>query len=256
MSSCMAVRAQLSILIEDTSNRLYTYAMVNNNINLMMEAKYSEKFLNHLSESQFYGAAQSMYDRAQTNLAALASSGITAATQTALQTAINSYLAYIPKPEETFHDKRQTSDKLDELFHSAILNIKKIDRFMKLIKYSQPAVYKAYWDARKVFEKGGRQLAMKCRALDSVTKIGIEGCLFSLVLIQDAENQKVVNAEPMVFKTAKKGGAYVKSLEVGTYEVKVTATGYDDQNHTVVYTGNQMVTLEVLMVATDHDVKV
>ena len=254
-ASKIAARTQLSVLIEDTSNRLYTYAMVNNNINLMTEAKHTEKSLKRLPEAQFYGAAQSMYDRAQSNLAALASLGVTAATQTALQTAINSYVAFIPKPEESFFDKKQTSEKLDDLFKSAILNLKKIDRFMKLIKYTQPAVYNAYMDARKVLEKGGRQLAMKCRALDSISKIGIEGCQFTIVLVLDAENKKVEDAEPIIVKTAQKGGAYIKSLEVGTYEVKVGFAGYQEQNLTVVYTGNEMVSLEVLMVATDHDSK-
>jgi len=255
-ASKVAARAQLSILIEDTSNRLYTYAMVNNNINLMAEAKHSEKSLKRLSEAQFYGAAQSMYDRTQSNLAALATSGITAATQTALQTAINNYVAFIPKPEESFFDKKQTSGKLEDLFVSAMQNLKKIDRFMKLLKYTQPAVYTAYLDARKVIEKGSRQLAMKCRALDSMSKIGIEGCKFSLVLVLDAENQKVEDAEAIIVKTAEKGGAYIKSLEVGTYEVKVGFAGYQEQNLTVVYSGNEMINLEVLLVATDHDSKV
>lgn len=85
-----------------------------------------------------------MYDRAQTNVAALATYGITAATQTSFLNAINTYNASIGKPGATRIESGQTTKQLVSLFNTANNTLDNMNAGVKIVRISQPAFYTGY----------------------------------------------------------------------------------------------------------------
>lgn len=237
-------KKRLCVLTDDVKNKLYSYALFSNDLSLKAETNKTEKAISRLPDSELYGYAQSMYNRAQSKLASLAPYGITAASQTALQTGINNFLAFMPKPTEGVQDSNQMSVKLSDLIKSQDQAQIKFKSLMAIIKYSQPAVYSAYLDAVKVVPIGGRKTAVKCRAVNEALE-GVKGAKFTFVRVADAENKLVGDAEPFVRMSSTKGGLYLRSLQAGTYRVKVVYTGYYEEEAELVYNGNDLVKLEV-----------
>ena len=63
--------------------------------------------------------------------------------------------------------------------------------------------------------------------------------------ILDEKNQAVTQASPILKKTYKQGGGYIKSMPKGTYDVNVMCTGYVEKNLQVVINGNDLLHLEI-----------
>jgi len=238
-------RKKLALLTDDVKNKLNSFALFTNDFALLAETNKSDKAILRMPDAELYGYAQSMYGRAQAKLAALATYNVTAASQTALQTAINNFLAFIPKPGEGVNDSKQTSVKLSDVFKSQDLTMAKIESLMSIIKYAQPAVYAAYLDAAQIIPIGRRKDAVHCYAFDSATKIGIKGVQFTFTMVADSQNKAVENAESIIRTSSTKGGLRVKSMEAGTYDVKVVYTGFYEEETSVVYNGNDLVKLDI-----------
>jgi hypothetical protein len=92
------LKQTLLTLAGDASRKLTAYAQLTGNLVLLKEVQFSNSDLKRLPDMMLRDAVQGLYDRAQANLAALATYGITAATQTALQAAITAFVTAIPKP--------------------------------------------------------------------------------------------------------------------------------------------------------------
>lgn len=240
-------KKKLCVLTDDVKNKLHSYALFSNDLALMSETKKTDKAIERLPDSELYGYAQSMYNRAQSRLGSLGSYGVTAATQTSLQSAINSFLTYIPKPGEGVNDTKQTAVKLSDIFKSQDLTMTKVDSLLSIIKYTQPSVYAAYLDAVQIIPIGRRKDALNCRVFDAETQKGIKGVQLTFVLETDALNKAVTKAEPIIRTTSTKGGLRVKSMEAGTYKVRVVYTGFYEEETSVVYNGNDLAKLNVFL---------
>ena len=240
-------RKKLAQLTDDIKNKLNSYALFTNDFALLAETDKSEKAILRMADAELYGFAQLMYNRAQAKLASLATYNVTAATQTALQAACSNFLAFIPKPGEGVNDSKQTAVKLSDVFKSQDLTMAKIDSLMSIIKYVQPAVYAAYQDAAQVIPIGRRKDVVHCSVLDAVTQVGIKGVQFTFTLVADAQNKAVESSEPIIRTSSKKGGLRVKSMQAGTYQVKVVYTGFYEEETSLVYNGNDFVKLNVYL---------
>jgi hypothetical protein len=222
------------------------FAKFTNNVTLAEEVKISESTLRQVADTAVKDYAQMAYDRAQTNLAALASYGITAATQTSLAAAITAYNASIGKPGASRLESGKTTRQLKALFKTADAALANMDAAVEIVRLTQADFYNAYHKARKVILIGAGSLAVKALVTDAATGEPLKGVIVSFSLDGDATKAKAASAKPdLVKKTAEKGGFNIKTLPAGIYNVTLRKNGYADQTATIAVSDGEMSELNI-----------
>ena len=233
----------------DISYKMVAYANNTANAVLLKEIKYTKSELEHSADADLKNRAQCIYDRANTNVAALATYGITAALLTNFLGAITAFNIAIPKTKESIKDKKLTTAQLNDLYDSTDLVLENIDKIVEIVHNSQPNFYKIYKESRKLPNSGGSVLSLKGLVKDAASGEYLKGA--TLIITPEltkaalATNAKV---KDLVKKTADKGGFLVKSLAAGTYTVIIKKAGYVDQIVTIVINDGEMSVLEVQLV--------
>jgi hypothetical protein len=244
------LRGTLVTLAGDTSRKILAYARFANNQLLLTEAAFSESELRSAPDTRLRDYAQGIYDRAQSNLTALASYGVSATTQTALLNAITAFLAAIPKPRLATADKKQSTLQLSNGFNAADLALVNIDALVEIVKIPQPNFYNGYKTVRKIINTGTGSLQLQGVVLDSVSGEPIKGVtvMFSPNETTMAAKSMAMSGKPattLVKKSADKGGFKVKSLPAGMYTVTVKKNGYAEQLETIAISEGEMTDLKI-----------
>lgn len=243
------LRENLIVMTADYFRKLAAYARFTNNVMLAQEVKISESKLRQAADTAVRDYAQLAYDRAQANLAALSTYGITAATQTSLAAAISAYNASIGKPGASRTESWKTTRQLKALFKTAEAALANMDAAVEIVRLTQPDFYKAYQKARKTVYTGVGSIALKGLVTDATTGAPLKGVTVSLALDGVAVKMKAAvstNAQPdVVKKTAEKGGFHIKTLPAGIYAVTIKKPGYADQQTTVAVSEGEMSQLNV-----------
>ena len=241
------LKESLIVTTADYARKLGVYAKFSNNATLAQEVKFTESKLRQVADTAVKDYAQIVYDRAQANVAALATYGITAATQTALLAAITAYNASIGKPGVSRTESSQTTKQLETLFKTAETALANMDAAVEIVRISQPAFYKGYKNARKIVETGIGSLAVKGLVTDAMTGEPIKNATlsFSLEGNQGLGKAAKIAAESVVKKTAEKGGFNIKSLPSGMYTVTIKKVGYADQVATVAVADGELTDLNI-----------
>jgi hypothetical protein len=240
------LRDTLVALASDTSRKLTAYAKFANNQVLLNETKFTDSDLKRAADTLLRDMTQGIYDRAQTNIAALATYGVTAATQTALQNAITAFVTSIPKPRLGITDKKQSTAQLANYFDVADAALDNIDIIVELVKVTQANFYNGYKTARKIIETGTGSLILKLKVSDAQTGDPLANA--TLAVTPENGLQKAAShttKESIVKKTAAGGGLNVKSLEDGNYIVTASKPGYKDKQATVSVVNGEMAVLEI-----------
>lgn len=223
------LKNNLIVTAADYSRKLAAYATFTNNATLAQEVKFSESKLRQSSDTAVKDYAQIVYDRAQPIVAALATYGITAATQTALASAIAAYNASIGKPGAGRSEGAQTTKQLATLFKTAEAALANMDIAVEIVRLTQVNFYNGYKSARKVIGTGTSTLSVKGMVADAQTGAPIKGVTVSFALDGGMSRAKGAASTPdVVKKSADKGGFNVKSLPAGTYLVSLKKAGYAD----------------------------
>jgi hypothetical protein len=230
---------------EDISGKMVAYANNVGNAVLLKEVQYSKSELNRSPDADLKNKAQCIYDRANSNVAALPTYGITAAILTTFLAAINTFNAAIPKIQEGIKDKKLTTSQLAALYDATDAALKNIDKIIEIVHQTQPNFYKSYNDNRKLKNIGSSPVSLKGLVTDAASGEGLKNV--TLTIVPDGVKAALA-AKPIVKKTADKGGFMVKSLAAGTYSVTVKKTGYIDQIVTVNINDGEMTVLEVQFV--------
>lgn len=247
------LRDSLVALAADTSRRLTAYAKFANNQVLLNEIKFTDSDLKRGADTVLRDYAQGIYDRAQSNLTALATYGVTAETQAALQDAITSFVNSIPKPRLGIAEKKQSTVQLANYFDAADFALSNIDTIIGMVKVSQANFYNGYKTARKVIETGIGSLTLKGFITDATTGEPLRGATLSFSPNGDDGALKAVDSggstnkgEVVLTKrTADKGGFNIKSLPEGVYRVTIAKNGYKEQVVTVAVTDGETGDLNV-----------
>lgn len=237
----------LIALAADTSRRLTAYAKFANNQVLLSETKFTDSDLKRSADTELRDYAQGLYDRAQTNLTTLATYGITAATQTALQGAITAFVTSIPKPRLGITEKKQSTVQLSNSFDAADLALGNIDTIIEMVKVSQANFYNGYKTARKIIETGIGSLTLKGFITDAATGEPLKGATLSFCPecvepTQKAAANGISSAKEEVVltkRTAEKGGFNIKSLPERVYKVTIKRNGYQEQVVTIAVTDGE-----------------
>ena len=244
------LKSTVCILSADNSRKLVAFAMFTNNSVLLKEIKISESELKRLADAELKTKAQEIYDRAQTNVAALTAYGITAVTQTTLLNAINAFNTSIPKPRLGIDEKKQATQQLIVLFKTFDTAIENIDAVVEIVRLSQPNFYNGYKTARKIIVTGSNTLSVKGLVTDATTGEPVKGVTLSFALdgeMMMAKSAKVSSKSANVItkKTAEKGGFKIQSLPAGTYQVTIKKVGYPDKIVSIDVNDGEMTDLDV-----------
>lgn len=236
----------------DTAHRIVAYARFANNQVLVKEADLEEYQLNRTADTVLRDTAQGIYDRAQTNLTALATYGVTAATQTALQNAITAFVASIPKPRIGIADRKQASTQLQTYMTTAENALENIDATVRIIQFTQPNFYTQYKNLRRIINTGRTTLSLKGKVTDAQSGEPLKSVTVTIVPDGSAAKpeQSLTPPKEVVKKTADKGGFLIQSLPAGIYTVSFSKFGYTDQKQNVVINDGEMATISAALTKT------
>jgi len=240
------LKENLVVLTADCSRKLAAYAKFTSNSVLAGEVRFSESKLRQSADTVVRDYAKIVYNRAQSIVASLATYGITAATQTTLLNAINSYAASIGKPGLSKVEKMQVNKQLDALFRSADVALANMDAAVEIVRLSQPVFYNGYKKARRITVTGRGSLSLKGMVADAASGQPLKGVLISFAPDGNPGKEKSTSSTAeVVKKTADKGGFYVKSLPAGIYSVTVSKNGYKEQTIALAVSDGEMSELDV-----------
>jgi hypothetical protein len=244
------LKSTVCILSADSSRKLVAFAMFTNNSVLLKEIKISESELKRLADAELKTKAQEIYDRAQSNVAALTAYGITAVTQTTLLNAINAFNTSIPKPRLGIDEKKQATQQLVVLFKTLDTTLDNIDAVVEIVRLSQPNFYNGYKTARKIIVTGSNTLSVKGLVTDATTGEPVKGVtlMFALdggTMMAKSAKASSKTANVITKKTAEKGGFKIQSLPAGTYQVTIKKVGYPDKIVSIDVNDGEMTDLDV-----------
>jgi len=240
-------KESLIVTIADYARKLGVYAKFTNNATLAQEVKFSESKLRQVADTAVKDYAQIVYDRAQANVAALTTYGITAATQTALLSLITNYNASIGKPSASRTESGKITKQLENLFKTADTALANMDAAVEIVRLTQVDFYNSYRNARKIVETGTGSLAVKGLVTDASTGAPLKGVSLSFSLDGNGTMAKTAKSatESIVKKTAEKGGFNIKTLPTGIYTVTIKKVGYADQVVTVAVADGKLTELNI-----------
>ena len=136
---------------------LKAFASAGNNAALRQQADINKSTFTRARDDMRDDIAQQMRDLANTNIAALATYGITAATLTALQTRIDAYRAAIGAPRVARAQKSTATDMIEAEFARAdMLLQERIDGLIEQFKESGTTFYADYKNARRIVNTGSQ----------------------------------------------------------------------------------------------------
>jgi hypothetical protein len=240
------LKTNLIALSIDVSRKVVAYATIVNNAVLLKEVKYTESELKKSADTILKDRCQVIYDRANANLAALATYGVTAAILTNLLNALNSYNTSIPKPRLGIADKKLATEQLAILLKSVDDNLAKIDALVEIVRVTQANFYSEYKNARKVVETGVGSLSVKGKITDSVSGVGLKGATITFTADAGTKTTKAgSDLATKVKKSADMGGFNIKSLSEGSYNVTISKPGYKDAVVTVYVTNGELSVVDV-----------
>jgi len=241
------LKGTLGMLAADCSRKLQAYARYANNHLLLSETNFTESELIKASDNVIRDYAQGVYDRAQSNLAALTAYGITSATQSTLQHTINAYVDAIPKPRIGTTETKQSTQQLAAAFAAAQTALENIDGTVEIVRLLQPNFYNGYKSVRKLIKNGRSSLAVKGVVTDLASGEPLKNALLSFAPDGNGLVAKLATQgkATLVKRTADKGGFNIKTLPSGSYRVTCSKSGYAGQTTTLTVVDGELSQLKL-----------
>ncbi|HEX8249697.1 MAG TPA: carboxypeptidase-like regulatory domain-containing protein [Pyrinomonadaceae bacterium] len=212
------VRKQnLSRIASAVAGAIYAYAAVTGNNTLKQEVKFKNSDLLRTKDALLAPRCQNIHDLGAANVAALADYGINAAKLTELQTAINDFADAAPKPRAAKTTHSTIVASLTQLFDEAdAILTERMDPLIGLFAATNPDFVATYQSARIIVDA-------------PTTATQLKG-----TVTNQADGTPVIDATVTIVEAAKTAqtdstGKYtIKPVEIGTYTVTVTKTGFND----------------------------
>ena len=228
-------------------NRMQSYANVVTNPELLENIKYSASDLKKKRDSDVIGICNIVTAKANANVTALATYGVTAAMITELQAAITAYMAVLAKPKVAKSQTKTATENLAKLFKEAddILN-QRLDLDIELFKATKPEFYSQYKTARMIVSLGGTPVSVLGSVIATGSGEPLKGVVFTFVpennaLMKAAGHEKV---KPIVKKSADKG-RFRASLAENSYRVTVEKLGFKKQELMITVVNGETTFLDI-----------
>jgi hypothetical protein len=226
------------------SRKIAALAKFMNSETLLKEIKTNEAALSRMQEVNLLQQAQTIYDRAETNLDKLKEHGITAETQKVFIEAINALNLALKTPRAGIAEKRKATERLPVLFGTADKALELMDFGVGIVWDEQPDFVAAYKTARKLVDTNTGNIALKASAADLLNGEPLKGVIFAFKL-DNGGMTSGENGTEIVKKTAEKGSFLLKNMHPGTYRVVVKKPGYKEKVVTVSVSGGERSDLSV-----------
>lgn len=165
--------------------------------------------------------AKKIHNAANTNLAALAPYGITAALLTSFSSAITNFSTSVPTPRNAVSQRKAYTTELKKLMKDADKILKdQTDKLIQSFKTTHPDFVTAYKSNRVIIDPGSAGTQIKGKVIDALTNKGIK----------DATVELVGNA--VTDKTSASGHFTIKPAAAGTFSIKLSKAGFQDKTVT------------------------
>jgi len=196
---------------------VFAFASGTNNNQLKEQASLSLSEFKRLTDEMLVPTCANIHDALNTNITALASYGITAATVTGFQTAIDNYQAKIATPRNAINQRAAHSADLDNLFKQANSILKnQMDKVAFQFKITAESFYNAYKNNRNIVNPGTSATQITGTVTNSVTHTPLPGATVEVV------------GQPLTTVTNENGFYVLRSVTPGSHSVKVAIAGYSD----------------------------
>lgn len=172
------LRANLIDLAMDVSRKVVVYATIVDSTVLLKQINYAESDLKKCADTILKDCCQVIYDRANSNVDAVAAYGVTAAIVANLQNTLNAYTISISKSRLTITDKKLATEQLVLLLKGIDENLAKIDVLVEIVRVMQTNFYSEYQNIRKIIETGG-ELFVKGKITDAASSVDLKGATVS-----------------------------------------------------------------------------
>lgn len=211
------LKEALSRQTADIAGIIYAYAATTNNEPLKAETNLSYSKLLQTRDDELAPRCQNIHARADENKTELADYGITAATLTALQTAIDNYKTETPKTRTAQSRRKTQTANLDHLIKDATGILKtRMDKLVANFKTAHPDFVAAYEANRIIIDPATTTTQLKGKVTAKNTGDPVKNATVTVVETNTTA------------KTDSSGEYQIKPLSPNTYTIRVTATGFQD----------------------------
>ena len=170
------------------------FAAANNNMALKQACTVTKSELLHTNETELASICQSLHDTVNPFINSMNGYGVSAATQTALQTSITSFSALVGTPRSTQSSGASATEALAlQIKNTKALLDEQLDGLIEQYKLVSPTFYNAYHTARKLVTHGH---VLKVMIEGVVTKAGVAVAKAVVVCMEDTdEHRKVTDTD-------------------------------------------------------------
>lgn len=206
----------------DLAALIFAYASSIGNNTLKQQVNFAFTDFNRLKDDELVPAVQNILIAADTNMAALADFGVTAAGITDLQNIMNDYSTAVPKPRSAKALKETYSKNLKLLIKQGDDLLKnQMDKFVANFKNTQPDFVSTYKAARVIIDPSKSTTQIKGNVSSETGEEPVGNATVQIIGLTAAS--VTTNAE----------GFYVqKPVIPGIYEINVIAVGFQPKNIT------------------------
>lgn len=161
---------------------VYAWATSQSNYELKEQMNYSVSRLQQTKDELLVPVCNNIFSSANTNAAALAPYGITAARVTAFQTLIDEYVSVIPAPRNAASNRSAVRTTLINLFNEGDEIMKlQMDKLSVQFKNSNAAFYNAYKNNRVIINAASVQTQVKGVVVDILTNLPVPSVAVQVV---------------------------------------------------------------------------
>lgn len=210
-------KKDLCSLAADVASIAYAFADATANDTLKSEVDYNLSDLQKMKDSLLAPRCQNIHDLTFENLAALGDYGITAATLTSLQNAINGYTETIPKPRTALSNRKTLNSNLRQFFKEAEAILEnRMDKLVVAFKSANPDFVKTYFSVRQIIDPHTTTTQLKGIVTDKTDETPIKDATVTVVELSKTQ------------KTNSSGEYSFKPIPNGTYTLRVTKEGFQN----------------------------
>ena len=201
----------------DTAGIIYAFASATGNETLKAESNLSYSKLLQTRDDELAPRCQNIHARATEHKTQLADYGITTASLTALQKAIDDYQAETPKPRTAQSQRKTQTANLRRLFNEADEILKtRLDKLVANFKTANPDFAAAYEANRIIIDPAVTTTQLKGKVTNKTNNDPIKD---ATVLVVETN---------ITAKTDSSGEYQIKPIAPNKYTIRVTAAGFQD----------------------------
>jgi len=137
----------------DLAALVFAYGNKTKNETLKQQVNYSFTDLDRIADDLIVPACTNIYNAANTNLAALATYGVTAPMLAAIQTSMTNYSDSVPKPQNTKATKKTENTNIKETIKEVDNVLKnEMDKLVVSYKTANPNFVETYFNVRVIID--------------------------------------------------------------------------------------------------------